>query len=393
MKVTIMNRQKKCDIPFQILQKGIFPQMSDVFKLNPKKTLINEVKFFSGKVITITIEKFVTNLKKHYRFARRFWEKIHALKILSMRIVSLHNSIKEIDAYIVTRKVKCMNIYPSNGSFEYKDKYKELYNSFTPSLIDAFLLVSIVIPTLNRYKYLHDVIKDLGKQDYKMKASRQQGKALWMARNYAIKKAVGNYILLYDDSRISSDWISQHLKCLDYFKCDISSGISLSTVGSKIPADYAYFKWNFQIDTGNVMFAKNMMYDTHMFEQQFKKQHMDDGEYESRSYLYRKKNIANPYAKRIHLKAESGSLRQMETWVQNREFFAPRPISSILYLLRKYFRKNTAKVLLIFSVPFSLHPYKYKSNNKLKIVSFLLFIILFSIVPISGDRIMETSEF
>src|SRR5690606_21009223 len=113
--------------------------------------------------------------------------------------------------------------------------------------------ISVIIPTLNRYKYLKDVMLDLEKQTYKnfevivvdqtepfqeefyknwnlnLIYWHQKEKALWKARNEAIEKATGEYILLYDDdSLIDADWIYEHLKCLDFFKADISSGVSLS---------------------------------------------------------------------------------------------------------------------------------------------------------------------
>ena len=65
-------------------------------------------------------------------------------------------------------------------------------------------------------------------------------------------------------------------------------------VGAKIPEDYAYFKWSAQLDTGTVLFSKQMMNDTGMFDRQFEKQRMGDGEFGLRSYLCGKTNISNP---------------------------------------------------------------------------------------------------
>ena len=47
----------------------------------------------------------------------------------------------------------------------------------------------------------------------------QKEKALWLARNTAIKQAKGDYLLFFDDdSRVDADWIRQHLKCLDFLR-------------------------------------------------------------------------------------------------------------------------------------------------------------------------------
>src|SRR5690606_1307014 len=78
---------------------------------------------------------------------------------------------------------------------------------------------------------------------------RQEEKALWKARNDAIRRARGELILLFDDdSRVKPDWITRHLECLDYFNADLSSGVSFSVVGDKIPKAYSYYKWSDQVD-------------------------------------------------------------------------------------------------------------------------------------------------
>ena len=124
----------------------------------------------------------------------------------------------------------------------------------------------MVIPTLNRYYYLKDGLKDLEKQDYKnfevilidqsqlfkktfyddfkldLSVEYQKELALWLARNNAIKKSKGDYILLFDDdSRVEPNWITNHLKCIDFFNADISSGVSISVVGDTVPKNYSFF--------------------------------------------------------------------------------------------------------------------------------------------------------
>lgn len=396
-----------CDAAFQILQKGIFDEDAKHLQIIYDKEHISEVRLFGDKNVFVNRGAAITNKTDNYRFVRRFYGPAHASMILVMRLLSLHNPFTEMSAFLKTRGIKKVPLFKQNGFAEYKSDY----NSFDSNLVKNYPKVSIIIPTLNRYEYLKDVMIDLENQDYKnfeviivdqsepfnedfykgwnlyLKYYHQEEKALWLARNFAIKSATGEYILLYDDdSRVDPDWIRQHLKCIDYFKCDISSGVSLSVVGAKIPEDYAYFKWSAQLDTGNVLFPKQMMNDTGMFDRQFEKQRMGDGEFGLRSYLCGKTNISNPYAKRIHLKVQSGGLRQMGAWdaFQNAKIFAPKPIPSVLYLVRKYFGNNVARVLLAFSVPFTLLPYKYKGSNNMKVVSLLLFILFLplAVIPV-----------
>src|SRR5690606_38982647 len=121
--------------------------------------------------------------------------------------------------------------------------------------------VSVVIPTLNRYAYLKDVLHDFEKQDYKnfeilvvdqsepfqsefyksfdlnVRVIWQEEKALWLARNTAIKASKGELIALSeDDVRIQPDWISSHLKCLDFFTAQVSAGVFYPE-GKEIPKE------------------------------------------------------------------------------------------------------------------------------------------------------------
>ncbi|MDE6121214.1 MAG: glycosyltransferase family 2 protein [Muribaculaceae bacterium] len=410
----------KCDAAFQLLHKGIFtPESAKALDFNHDPSDGFGIRFGKNKNTVYRIIA-IEDIEDNYRFTRRFYGNIHATQILFFRLLSFHNPIKELVAYISTRKVAKIPVCVQNGFI----KYKNDYDSFDSALLRSKPLVSVVIPTLNRYEYLKDVLKDLECQDYrefeviivdqsdeyneafysgwdlKLRVIRQIDKALWKARNTAVKIADGEYILLYDDdSRIAPDWITQHLKCLDYFKCDVSSGVSLSKVGAKIPEDYSFFKWSGQIDTGNVMFRKDLMALTGMFDCQFEKERMGDGEFGARVYCQGLKNISNPFAKRIHLKVSSGGLRQMGAWdaFQNKKIFAPRPIPSILYYCRKYYGDAAAVSLLAFSVPFSLLPYKYKGSNKGKLISLIIFCFTFPLVllqvakawKISGKRLAE----
>ena len=84
--------------------------------------------------------------------------------------------------------------------------------------------------------------------------------------------------------------------------------------GGKVPAQYAYFCISSQVDTGNVLLPKQIFRDIGLFDRQFEKQRMGDGEFGLRAYLAGYKNVSNPFAKRLHLKVSSGGLRQMGSW-------------------------------------------------------------------------------
>ncbi len=337
-----------------------------------------------------------------YRFLRKYFHPVWVFYVLLLRIFSFKNPFREIAAWKKSSDVRRGNYLKT--PIQYND-----WATYKVSLVDENPFVSIVIPTLNRYEYLKDVLEDLEKQDYKnfeviivdqsnpyqedfykkfklnIQLVQQTERALWLARNNAIKISKGEYILLFDDdSRVEPDWITNHLKCLDFFKADISSGISISSVGAEVPQNYSFFRISDQIDTGNVMLRKDVFREIGLFDRQFEKQRMGDGEYGLRAYLNGYKNISNPYAGRIHLKVGSGGLREMGSWdaFRPKKLFAPRPIPSVLYLYRKYFGRKRALLAIFRSVPQSIIPYRYKKNKKMMVLGMLISVFLFPFVVV-----------
>ncbi len=351
--------------------------------------------------LKLNTEGIKPNISDNYRFIRKYFHPFWSWYVLALRILTLHNPIKEIGAFFKNHRVKRINlykkVYPHEPSFQ----------QFKSNLLNSAPRVSVIIPTLNRYPYLKDALQDLEQQDYKnfeviivdqsepfqpefyeqfqldLKLIRQEEKALWLARNTAIKVSDAEYLLLYDDdSRVASDWISQHLKCLDYFKTEISSGVSISMVGAKIPVNYSFFRWSDQVDTGNVMIHRKVFEKVGLFDRQFEKQRQGDGEFGLRAYLAGFKNISNPYAKRLHLKVGEGGLRQMGSWdgFRPKSWLAPRPVPSVLYLIRKYFGNKAAIHSIITGVPPSLIPYRFKRQPIWLLLGSVLVIPFFPLV-------------
>jgi len=346
-------------------------------------------------------------LADEYRFIRKNYHSAWSFYVLFFRILTLKNPFSEIAAFLKNRNV-------SRESFSKNGIQAIEYTTFDSKLLKSNPFVSVIIPTLNRYAYLKDVLIDLENQTYKnfeviivdqtddfqkdfykdwnldLKFWFQEEKALWKARNEAIKSSNGEYILLYDDdSLVEKDWIEQHLKTLDFFNADLSSGVSISTIGGEVPAHYSYFRWSEQLDTGNVLLKKDIFKDIGLFDRQFERQRMGDGEFGLRAYLAGYKNISNPKAKRIHLKVSEGGLRQMGSWdaFRTKKLLDPKPIPSVLYLSRKYFGNKKALLMTIPSVLPSIIPYKWKSNKYLKLLSFLFLPVL---LPLISFQVMKS---
>ena len=84
-----------------------------------------------------------------------FW----SFYILFIRLITLNPPLKEIKAFIQTKDVSKIDL--NDPQFNHIK-----YESFNSKLILENPMVSIIIPTLNRYSYLKDALHDLEKQEY-----------------------------------------------------------------------------------------------------------------------------------------------------------------------------------------------------------------------------------
>jgi glycosyltransferase involved in cell wall biosynthesis len=335
------------------------------------------------------------SLQDEYTFIFKYWGKPWAVFALLQRLFALHNPVEEINAFSKASPVKRINPYADPIQ---RNDYVD-YNS---GLVASQPFVAVIIPTLNRYVYLKDVLEDLEKQDYKnfevivvdqsnpfdknfynqfslrLNVIHQKERLLWTARNNAVKATNADYLLFFDDdSRVDKDWITQHLKCLDYFNADISAGVSLAKVGMKISQSYNYFRWADQFDSGNAMVTRHVFKTIGLFDEQFNKQRMGDGEFGIRAYLNGYRSISNPYASRVHLKVPAGGLREMGSWdgFRPKKWFAPKPIPSVVYLYKKYYPKKLYRSAIFIGIILSNVSYKNKGSNKMLALSVALTIV------------------
>jgi glycosyltransferase involved in cell wall biosynthesis len=352
----------------------------------------------------------VVNVHDNYIFVGRFFGRHWLLYIMIIRLISFKNPFREVGGFI-----KAWNVYPF---------YHELNNlnasffEFDSELVKEAPLVTIVVPTLNRYSYLNNVLNDLEKQHYKnfevivcdqselidkdfyvgrnlpLTVIEQKEKALWLARNESIKAAKGNFIALSDDDmRISPDWLIQHLKCIDFFKVDISAGtFNPETVDSE--NIMGSFSWASHFSTNNVLLKKEVFRTVGLFDRRFEKQRMGDGEFGMRCYLNGIRSVSNPVAASVDVKAPVGGLRQMGSWdsIRPTKIFAPRPVPSVLYYARRYFGNNTAWLLLLKVFPKMIIPYRYRNNQKIYPLALLMGLFIFPVIVIQMVISWKTSS-
>ena len=366
------------DASFQALKKGL------VIKENSQLLEINHIK---------------PAISDEYRFIKKYYGFPWSFFVLFIRLITFYNPIVEILGFFTNLNVKRVNIYNKVNDGLLKD-----YDSI---LVKSKPKVSIIIPTLNRYDYLERCMQDLENQNYKnfelivvdqsepfnekfyenrnieIKIIHQERKGLWMARNSAIRNSIGEYLLLYDDdSIVEPNWIEMHLKCIDYYHVDVSSGVSLATVGSKIPKSYSFYRWADQIDTGNVIIKKDVFRKIGLFDEQFEGMRLGDGEFGFRTFLKSIPMVSNPEAHRIHLKVETGGLRQMGSWDAFRptNFFAPKPIPSVIYFYKRYLPNLNFRMTIFIGLILSNIKYSNKKHNSFLIASIFKAIFLFPLM-------------
>lgn len=355
------------------------------------KGYIGEVKTYSK------IEDL--SLKDNYLFIRKYFHKAWVFYVLVLRLLCLHHPFKELKAWYATKGTKRSHYL--NHSLTY-----DSWPTFDSSLVKSAPKVSVIIPTLNRYDYLKDVLHDLEQQDYtnfevivvdqsdpyqpdfysssklNLHLIRQEEKALWLARNTAIKNTSGDFIAFSeDDVRIEPNWILNHLKCLDFFDAQVSAGVFYPE-GQHIPKERSFFCAASQFATGNAMLYKTVFEAVGFFDRQFEKQRMGDGEFGLRCYINGIKSISNPYASCVDVKASTGGLRQFGSWdaFRTQKWFAPRPIPSVLYFYRWYFGNRAARLALLKTIPLSIMPYQFKKNRFLMVMGVFLSLLLIPVV-------------
>ncbi|WP_029037692.1 glycosyltransferase family A protein [Salinimicrobium xinjiangense] len=338
-------------------------------------------------------------LEDEYRFLRKYFHPVWVMYVFLLRIISFNNVVREVIALRRSSSKKRI----TNFSILSNDLEWENYKS---TLLKEEPLISVIIPTLNRYEYLGDVLSDFERQDYKnfeiiiidqsqpfrqdfysefrlkIRVLKQKEKALWLARNRGVEEAKSNIVAFSeDDVRIPADWLSSHLACLDFFDADISAGVFFPE-GAEIPQDRSFFAIASQFASGNAMLYKHIFKKTGLFDRQFEKQRMGDGEFGLRTFLLGFKSISNPYAFCIDLKAHSGGLREMGSWdsFRPKNLLSPRPVPSVLYFYRKYFGTKRSLLALLKSVPPSIIPYRYRNERKFVVFGAFISLLLFPLV-------------
>ena len=197
-----------------------------------------------------------------YLFFMRNHKWLWAPYVFAMRTLKRFRPMSEAGAYFSARRAARRTQPPVvPGTKLTRDVTEEL---------EPEPKVSVVIPTLNRYEHLRRCLKCLSEQtiapyevicaDQTPEAKRPESPykefpelpvitiffdspGLWKARNAAVKKATGDYILFFDDDiTFGNDLIEEHLRGLARYGADVSRGLVDARRGRPLPGHFLHFR-------------------------------------------------------------------------------------------------------------------------------------------------------
>lgn len=236
--------------------------------------------------------------------------------------------------------------------------------------------VSVLIPTLDRYPHLFNLLAQLREQSVRpleivvvdqTTLERRDTRwperfadlplrVLWRdvagqcsSRNAGLAEARGDAVLfLDDDDEIEPDLIARHLGFLERFSADASCGVAHEAGAGSLPAEFRLIRDSDVFPTNNSLLRLNALRGSGLFDLAYEKGERADHDLGMRLYLSGAKLLLNPAAAVVHLHAPRGGLRQHKARVVTRsssrgsvwqrQFLAPTEA----YLWSRYFGEERA---------------------------------------------------
>lgn len=241
--------------------------------------------------------------------------------------------------------------------------------------------VSVLIPTLDRYPHLFNLLAQLREQtarpleiivvDQTEKAGRDPD---WperfadlplrvivrdvagqcTSRNAGLDRVRGETVLfLDDDDEVAPDLIARHLAFLARFDADASCGVAVEAGAGPLPPDFTLIRDSDVFPTNNSLLRVNTLVRSGLFDLAYERGERADHDLGMRLYLSGATLILNPLASVVHLHAPRGGLRQHKARVitrsssraslWHRQFLAPTEA----YLMARYFNASQAREAML----------------------------------------------
>jgi glycosyltransferase involved in cell wall biosynthesis len=238
-----------------------------------------------------------------------------------------------------------------------------------PSLSDH--TVSVLIPTLNRYRFLKELLRQLRRQsvqpleiiivdqtplrirdeqlyeefrDLPLRIFYMDPPGQCSARNQGLREASGDYVLFLDDDvEIPDNLIESHLQTIHQFQSSVSSGVAIErhSLLRHQPAPYVCCSDVFP--TGNTLIRRSTLMDSGLFDLAYDRGDREDGDLGMRIYLSGAVMTLNHSIRVLHHRADNGGLRtfgvRTVTYGSSRSSLLHRrlPSRNEIYLSKRYF--------------------------------------------------------
>lgn len=258
----------------------------------------------------------------------------------------------------------------------------------SPSLHDAAELASpdemptfsILIPTLDRYPHLFNLLAQLRQQtippleiivvdqtegdgrdtDWPARFADLPLRVLWRdrpgqcsSRNAGLGEVRGEAVLfLDDDDEVPPDLLARHLAFLAQYGADASCGVAEEVGAGALPAEFTWVRAADVFPTNNALLRTAALESSGLFDLAYERGERADHDLGMRLYLSGALLALNPAASVIHLHAPRGGLRQHRARVVTRgasraslwarQLLAPTEG----YLWSRYFRPDQAEEAL-----------------------------------------------
>lgn len=198
--------------------------------------------------------------------------------------------------------------------------------------------VTILIPTLDRYPHLFNLLDQLRQQqvrpleiivvDQTTTAERQTDwperfadlplQVIWRdqagqcsSRNAGLQLARGDMVLfLDDDDEVQPDLIARHLSFMAEHRVDASCGVAEEAGAGALPVAFTYVRDSDVFPTNNSLLRRQSLCASGLFDLAYEKGERADGDLGMRLYLAGQLLVLNPDASVLHLHAPRGGLRQ-----------------------------------------------------------------------------------